>query len=339
MNQHGHNSDLIRDYLLGALAEAEAHRFEERYFEDESLFAEMQEIEDELIDDYASGALTAEQRTLFEKYFLDSSERREKLELARAMTTRAIAWKQEREAKQSATTVIGPAATTNADGTTSGMVLRFKTQGGMPSWFQWAAMAASVLFAVGAGALWFNNRELRRQVIAQAAKQEALKRDAESLQSERDAASKEALEAKAETLKANEEKQSLLDHLPEELYKSPFEIAFGIAYRMTGSKGEGEKKIKSVVLPASAARLRFSMAFPKRDPATFQALLRHSNQSLVGSPHVGLKATPFGGEQRVTFSVPARSLPAGDYELIVSGITPDGHTEGVGRYYLHVVRR
>src|SRR5258705_4559054 len=87
------NHTLIADYLLGALPEEDLERFEARYLQDETLFEELQEIEDELIDDYASGALKTHQRSLFEQYFLRSSERREKLEVARAMTQRAAVWK------------------------------------------------------------------------------------------------------------------------------------------------------------------------------------------------------------------------------------------------------
>jgi anti-sigma-K factor RskA len=337
MNQPEHD-DLIRDYLLGALPEEEASRFEERYLEDESLFAELQEIEDELIDDYASGALPAEQRALFEGYFLDSSERREKLELARAMTTRAIAWKQEQEAKQSAPTIIGQ-ATANSDETTSSKVLRFTSQVRVPSWFQWSAMAASVLFAVAAGALWFNNRELRRQLIAQGTMVEESKKDAETFSREKDEAKKKAVEAEAQVAKVEEEKRSLLERLPEEINKPVVNIVIDVYYAVTSSKGESDKRVKTLVFPSNARQVQLSLNFPKSDFSKFQALLRRADRSSVGSPHVGLKARTSGEKQMVTFTAPAKSLPAGDYEVIVSGVTPDGQTEGVGRYYLHVVRR
>lgn len=116
-------------------------------------------------------------------------------------------------------------------------------------------------------------------------------------------------------------------------------IAIDVYYQMRGTKGESEKRVKPIVLPATAGRVQLSVGFAKNEFSTFQALLRHSDQSPVGSPHLGLKAKTSGGKQTVTFTVPVKSLSAGDYELVVSGVTSDGHTEGVGRYYLHVVRR
>ena len=59
MSSQNVTHSLIVDYLLGRLAESELERFERSYLTDEDLFNELQEVEEELIDDYASGALTA----------------------------------------------------------------------------------------------------------------------------------------------------------------------------------------------------------------------------------------------------------------------------------------
>ena len=65
------------------VVQTELESFERNYLADESLFEELQEVEDELIDDFAGDALTIDQKLAFEKYFLRSSERREKLAFAR----------------------------------------------------------------------------------------------------------------------------------------------------------------------------------------------------------------------------------------------------------------
>lgn len=338
MDQDENNSDLIRDYLLGALPEAEANRFEERFLGDEALFTNVQEIEEELIDDYACGALRAGHRALFETNFLDSSERREKLELAAALRMRAAAWAHEREAKQQATTIIGAPVTPGGQ-TFSNRILRLKPSGPMPSWFQWATLAASVLFAVLAGSLLFSNRELRRQLVTQKVNEEQLKRNAESSEKQKDEASKKAAEAETQVAKVEEEKKSLLERLPEEINKPTVDIIIDAYYAVTGSKGEGEKRVKTLIIPANAKQVRLSLAFPKSEFSDFQALLRHADHSPAGPPHAGLKARNSGGNQTLTFTIPAKTLSTGDYELIISGVTSDGNTEGVGRYYLRITPR
>src|SRR4030081_802630 len=118
MKRHSDNESLIINYLLGVLPEAELERFEQRYLEDETLFEELQEIEDELIDDYVGGAPTAEQQAPFEEEFLRSPQRREKLEFARAMTERAADWKTENETTSSQSSIPALGDTAELDQTT-----------------------------------------------------------------------------------------------------------------------------------------------------------------------------------------------------------------------------
>src|SRR5205085_3921808 len=75
----------IRQYLLGELAEAEMSSFEERLMIDDELFKLLLFVEDELIDERAAGELSAEEQARFDAYFLATPQRRERLELARAL--------------------------------------------------------------------------------------------------------------------------------------------------------------------------------------------------------------------------------------------------------------
>jgi anti-sigma factor RsiW len=75
---------LIR-YLLGELPPAERDAFEDNYFEISDLREQVDAMEDELIDSYVRGDLTPTQRQHFERWFLLSPERQEKLKFARAL--------------------------------------------------------------------------------------------------------------------------------------------------------------------------------------------------------------------------------------------------------------
>jgi anti-sigma factor RsiW len=72
-------------YLLGELSPEERDQFEDRYFSDAALHEQLQAIEEELIDSYVRGELSSEQRTHFEQRFLQSPERREKCDFAKAL--------------------------------------------------------------------------------------------------------------------------------------------------------------------------------------------------------------------------------------------------------------
>jgi len=78
--------DVLRRYLLGGVDAGARDEIEERLLSDDRVFWERLAIaEDELIDDYAAGALDEAARAAFESRFLCTAERRAKLEFARAL--------------------------------------------------------------------------------------------------------------------------------------------------------------------------------------------------------------------------------------------------------------
>src|SRR5262245_52373460 len=79
------DDQLIIRSLLGEASEQEEQQLEERYFNNDDDFELMLAIEEELIDAYVSGDLTARQRERFEKYFLASPRRRQRVAFAQAL--------------------------------------------------------------------------------------------------------------------------------------------------------------------------------------------------------------------------------------------------------------
>ncbi len=74
----------IREYLLFQLDEDSRNDFEQRLLTDDGLFEELLVGEDELIDEYLAGNLNGQEIESFEKNFLATAERQEKLRFARA---------------------------------------------------------------------------------------------------------------------------------------------------------------------------------------------------------------------------------------------------------------
>lgn len=86
MPRRSNDRELLTRYLLGAARGDECEAVEARYFVDDGESAELLQVEDELIDDYVRGALTASERGLFEKNFLCTDWRRQRLEFVRDLT-------------------------------------------------------------------------------------------------------------------------------------------------------------------------------------------------------------------------------------------------------------
>ena len=73
---------MIRQYLLGQLAEQQQQAIEQRLLTEDDLFEELEVIEDELFDEYIADELTPDDRKQFEQYFLSSPERQRELKFA-----------------------------------------------------------------------------------------------------------------------------------------------------------------------------------------------------------------------------------------------------------------
>src|SRR5215208_5874604 len=81
--------DPIRLYLLGNLDERGKDAFEQRLFADDEFLEEVMAAEDQLIDDFLTGDLTPYEVAMFEKNFLVTEERRQKLRLGKTLRTYA----------------------------------------------------------------------------------------------------------------------------------------------------------------------------------------------------------------------------------------------------------
>jgi len=79
------NSNEIKEYLLGSLSQEAQRRVEERILIEEGFFEELLCGEDELVDQYIGGHLSPEERDRFERHFLSTEERHQKLKFGRAL--------------------------------------------------------------------------------------------------------------------------------------------------------------------------------------------------------------------------------------------------------------
>jgi hypothetical protein len=84
MGQYIEEQKTIRRYLLGELAEEKQRQLEESLLTNSELFEEILMAEDELVDEYTAGLLDERERERFEKHFLATPERLQKLRFARA---------------------------------------------------------------------------------------------------------------------------------------------------------------------------------------------------------------------------------------------------------------
>lgn len=155
------SQDMIRLYLLGKLAGEERDAFEERLFTEDELVDEVLSAENDLIDDYLTGDLSTDEVAMFEKNFLVTEERRQKLRLGKAYRRYAAA-----AGAVPAEPAVPPEA---ADMT---VPVRPRTTWNWQQWFsspplRAAAFAALILLAaVGVWRIFFYESDVDKGLIA-----------------------------------------------------------------------------------------------------------------------------------------------------------------------------
>jgi hypothetical protein len=100
-NQQELDATFVRQYLLDELTPQARERLEERLLVEDDLFAQLlmleEEQEEELIDQYVDGEMSAPEREKFERIFLITPERQEKLNLVKDLKAHATALLRSRE--------------------------------------------------------------------------------------------------------------------------------------------------------------------------------------------------------------------------------------------------
>jgi hypothetical protein len=85
MGMEGKERAVLRQYLLGELAESERSQLAERYFGNEEFFDELLDVENELIDQYVRRQLSLEERKAFNEYLTALPDGVSKLATAHAL--------------------------------------------------------------------------------------------------------------------------------------------------------------------------------------------------------------------------------------------------------------
>jgi anti-sigma factor RsiW len=136
----------ITAYLLGELSAEESERFEDECFAAEDWPAQVELVEEDLVDDYLRGELTPAQRRRFEENYLTTTARVERVRMAAALLGRMGEWP--KTLPEPDPDPVKPAAPASPAVPTLGERFRAFWGGRV-----WAPAAALAVVAVVAGAL------------------------------------------------------------------------------------------------------------------------------------------------------------------------------------------
>jgi hypothetical protein len=144
------SDETLRRYLLGQLAEEGRERIEEQVMTNPGFEQRLHELEDELVDDYAAGALDPAAKQGFERLFLADPSRKRQVDFARALRQ-----------------YVDAASTGRAKPVSASAIRIFNF------WPARALAAACLLMAIAGGGLFFRMNRLQVQLNEMNARQSA----------------------------------------------------------------------------------------------------------------------------------------------------------------------
>jgi hypothetical protein len=302
LRRHSSHDDQLTGYLLGSLPAHEVERLDEQSIVDDDLAARLRLVEDDLVDAYASGALTGDTLARFESFYLASPRRREKAAFAK----RFLAVVDGASDRQRAEPLV-PAG-----------------RGGVAGrWFLWSLAAAAVLL-LATGALLVQDVRLRRDLNNAERQVAAADQRTSTVSGQLDEQQKTAATAKqalADARRAEPRAESLatvaLVLLPQTRGVGPVPIV---------AVQPGSRTVPLELRIEAAGLAPYDVAL--RDPATNRIVWRSSPltpQRLRRPP-----AVPVG--------VPTGLLKPQHYALDLFRLQPGNPPEFVGTYAFEVVR-
>jgi len=325
MNVHLNDDENAVDYLLGELSEDEQVRLEERFFRDSQLSDLISEVEDDLVDRYTRGELSDRQRRLFERRFLITARRQNKLVFARTLlraeTERGSGSRQLRQTKVGWWTQLAT------------FFVRSRPL------LSYSLAAIAMLMLIGGWLAVSEFRGLRREAsqinsarIESERQNEQLRREAEDLRRRNDdlAATNQDLERERSEVE-NQIKTSANGGSQNERSSIKSFLTFILSPGYRSAEGP-----KPLVLPNGLETVRLQLRLnPADEYSSYQVNLHSASGDVVRSWR-NLHASALNGERVLVLSIPAARLKAGQYELSLSGASLSAAVEDLGYYYFYI---
>jgi hypothetical protein len=306
-------------YLLGKLSDSEAALLEERYFAEDDVFDEIETAEDELVDAYVRGSLSAEDRKRFEDKVSPSARLAERVEFARLLSK-----------------VPSPSQPIQQSAEESWWQRLF-----IVSWVPNAAVSTAVavgllLIVVGSPAalVWLRMRDENRLVAERVAMEQQRQQLEQRLSEQQSKSNTDLQNSKAEEARLLQELQATR----EELARTNPQPALpaSILLFANSSRAPGNRDLLTV--PSTASTIQLKLVLDSDDYASYQATIKSPDDRDI-LKRQGLKPGRSGQARIIVLQFAAQLLSSGQYVVRVSGLTPSGTYESVAEYPVRITKK
>ena len=308
----------IVQYLLGELSEEARVQFEERYFSDDRVFEELLAVETELIDSFVKGELPEPRHKRFQSFYLNSPERRERVEMAKCLM-QCIAEEQ---------AVSESFARVNAKPESMWRSLCDWFAAG-PAAMRIVYAAATVAVLVFGSVMLIENRHLRSDLNRMQAEKASLGKHNQDLQQQ------------VANFNAAGARQNSIDSATETAQGHPPEL-FSISIRLVPglSRNAKESVDNRLTVPSTARWVVLNLSLESNEyPGGYGAVIETAEgNKIIKLDRLASHATK-NGEKSVAVRVPAKLLNNDTYVVTLDGRTVSGAREDIASYSFQIVRR
>jgi hypothetical protein len=308
---------ITKRYLLGELSEQEQATLEERYFRDPEVFNQVLQVESELVDGYARGQLPTEMREQFERSYLKHPSRRNRVQFARALTTRIDEREQSvARTEQSAAQISWKQRLIAAVG------------GPKPAW-RFAMALVILLIALSGVWLW---RQQRREVAQiEARKEEQQRREREQ-------------PAPRQPVETPKPEEPVAQSPPEVVQPSPRSNTnatpsiVSLALTVGSVRSSEGRSTQTLVIPRDTTQAQILLNLKDDSYPRYRVSLQKIGGSEIFT-QTNIRPRTTNAGARFIFTVAARQLSSGEYALTLSGINPNGEVDDLSKSLFRIEKR
>jgi hypothetical protein len=341
------DDELFVRYLLGQLSEEEAERLDELSIADDEVAWRLRAAEDDLVDAYVRGSLTDLARARFERVYLVTPKRRDKVRFAQSLV-RAL----EREPHINGVLAVGapagmPTAASVHAAKSAAAADAAAGDATRPRWLAWlfpesaagwTLTAVGALLAVVCGALLVQTARLRDDLATEKSMRASFDQHAQDLQRQLDAQKVASADTTAQ-----------LDRIRTQLAEATQQQSTATASRgsslLTGAvallltpQTRAAGSAPAIALRPGAEGVPLALLLETDDFPRYQVAVKDPATNTIVWRSDRLAAAAVNHAPTVTVVLPARLLKAQHYALELSGLRAAGGTDVIGSYVVRIVQ-
>jgi hypothetical protein len=316
---------IICRYLLGDLPEAEQLALEQEFFTDEEKFEQVWAVENELVDRYVRGGLSAVEKNLFEKNYLASPAHRQRVAFAETLVQAADSRRERRTADDE-----------NRHSVSWWTAFSRPFRGNL---VQWSGAVATLLLVAGGLWLFTQSARLREQMNQLEEAKTVEQQRIEELEKEIADARQQSDRLAAELERLRQEQAKSPDQPSIAGSPNPLERQSVVSLLLSPMIMRSGNDVQQLKISKATTEVLLQMRIQEPEARNFRVSLRTVEGAQVWSGSAGKPGAPEKKGSTLAIRIPASKFSTNDYILTLSANNGANQRQEISRYFFTVIKQ